>query len=111
MGRDENLRVFQDTERLVKSKTELVDAIKKSTANQILVPVTMQVEELMPAIKENRDRYSFPAKVLVSKKRSYEAASFYKGKKVCVHNFASASNPGGGVTKGSSAQERQQNQL
>lgn len=29
----------------------------------------------------------------------------YAGKKVCIHNFASAANPGGGVVKGSSAQE------
>ena len=41
----------------------------------------------------------------VSKKRTFEAASKYKGNKVAVHNFASASNPGDGVVKGASAQE------
>lgn len=46
-----------------------------------------------------------PAQVIVSRKRTLEAASAYIGKKVCVLNFASATNPGGGVTRGSSAQE------
>ena len=105
MSREENLKVFQDTERLVNSKTELADAIKQSSADQILIPEGIQVVDLMPAYKESLGRYSLQANVVVSKKRSFEAASFYKGKKVCVHNFASASNPGGGVTKGSSAQE------
>ena len=41
----------------------------------------------------------------ISKKRTFEAASVYKDQKVAVHNFASTSNPGGGVVKGSSAQE------
>lgn len=47
------------------------------------------------------------ATVIVSGKRSLEVAEVYakQGKKVCVLNFASATNPGGGVVTGSSAQK------
>ena len=45
------------------------------------------------------------ANVIVTKKRTFEASASYKNQHVAVHNFASASNPGGGVTKGANAQE------
>lgn len=38
-------------------------------------------------------------------KRTFKAAKAYRNNKVAVHNFASASNPGGGVIHGSTAQE------
>lgn len=105
MARSDNVNVFQDTERLVKEKRILAEAVKYSTKNQILIPEYMQVKELMPEQEKHICRYQEQAEVVVSAKRTYEAASAYKDKKVCVHNFASATNPGGGVTKGSSAQE------
>ena len=43
--------------------------------------------------------------MIVSTKRTFAAASGYVKQKVAVHNFASSTNPGGGVTRGSSAQE------
>lgn len=103
MGREENLDVFRDTEKLVKENKVLVTAVENSTSKQIMIPEYMQVDEMMQT-EETQESYD-EAKVIVSKKRTYEAASAYEGLKVCVHNFASATNPGGGVTKGSSAQE------
>lgn len=103
MGREENLDVFRDTEKLVKENKVLVTSVKNSTSKQIMIPEYMQVDEMMQA-EATQESYD-EAKVIVSKKRTYEAASAYEGLKVCVHNFASATNPGGGVTKGSSAQE------
>ena len=90
---------------MVKEKKVLADAVKYSTKNQILIPEYMRVADMMPSAADNGCRYSAQADVLVSTKRTYEAASYYRDKRVCVHNFASATNPGGGVTKGSSAQE------
>lgn len=105
MARDENVRIFQDTEKRVKKDPGLQEAVKYSVAEQVLIPEMMEVTDLMPELAQNRDRYEKDAEIIVSKKRSYEAAAGYPGERVCVHNFASATNPGGGVTKGSSAQE------
>lgn len=99
MGREENVIIFQDTEKKCKSDKRLSEAIKRSIEAQKLI-----LDNDAYAVTE-LDRYESEANLIVSKKRSYEAASAYKGSKVCVHNFASASNPGGGVVRGSSAQE------
>ena len=99
MGRDENVTVFKDTERLCKTNPELSESIKKATASQKLI---LEGDTLAD---QKKDIYEDPAKVVVSQKRTYEAAAGYKGQHVAVHNFASASNPGGGVVNGASAQE------
>ena len=99
MGRDENVTVFKDTERLCKTNPKLSESVKKATASQKLI---LEGDTLAD---QKKDIYEDPAKVVVSKKRTYEAAAGYKGQHVAVHNFASASNPGGGVVNGASAQE------
>ena len=99
MGREENVTVFQDTEKLCKNNKQLVESIRKSVAGQKLILESEKIE------RPRLDLYAESATIVVSKMRTFEAASKYKGKKVAVHNFASASNPGGGVVKGSSAQE------
>lgn len=99
LSREENVAVFEDTKRICSNNARLKEAIKKSIAQQKLI----LEGEVIP--KADKSIYTEPAQVIVSKKRSYEAASEYKGQKVCVHNFASATNPGGGVTRGANAQE------
>ena len=54
---------------------------------------------------EQKGKQKGPARVIVSQKRTFEAASEYRGMKTVVHNFASATNPGGGVVRGANAQE------
>lgn len=97
--RTRNIEIFQDTERQCKTSERLAAAIASSNEKQYIVQESDTVKV------ESGHRFSEPAKVTVSKKRSLEAAGAYKGEKVCVHNFASATNPGGGVTHGSNAQE------
>ena len=99
MGRIENVIVFEDTEKICKENEKLKESVKKSTEGQKLI---LEGTEL-PLV--DKKRYDSQAKVVVSKKRTYEAASGYKGTKTAVHNFASASNPGGGVERGANAQE------
>ena len=76
-----------------------MESVKKATVSQKLI---LEGDLLDP---QNKNLYEESAKVIVSKKRSLEAASGYKGQHVVVHNFASATNPGGGVVHGANAQE------
>ena len=99
MGRDENVTVFKDTEKLCKTNPKLSESVKKSIAAQKLI---LEGDALT---EQNKGRYEDVANVIVTKKRTFEAAAAYKNQHVAVHNFASASNPGGGVTKGANAQE------
>ena len=98
---DENVAVFNDTEKMCYENEILAKSIKDSVKNQSIF------------LEDNESGYSFdvahkydePAKIVVSKKRSFKAAEGYAGMKTCVHNFASASYPGGGVKTGQRAQE------
>ncbi len=100
MGRPENIEVFENTMDMCRTEPELVSAIKAANSAQSLIPEYQPVELEVP-------RRGRKADIIVSRKRTLEAAADYArdGKKVCVLNFASASNPGGGVKNGSSAQE------
>ena len=99
MSREENVAIFENTRILCKTNKSLIEAVMDSTQKQELI----LEDDLFPVSTEKR--YKDKAQIIVSTKRSFEAAAGYKGQMTCVHNFASSITPGGGVLKGSSAQE------
>ncbi len=103
--KEERIKVFEDTKAMVKTVEPLKESLRKSVGGQILITENENVEAKMPELSRNKSRYSEKANVVVSQKRTFEAAKTYTGKKVSVLNFASASNPGGGVERGAGAQE------
>lgn len=98
MDRDTNIKVFMDTVRLYQNDKELKAAVWQSILDQYVLPE-----------REPLTLKAFPEKgrgeVVVSARRTFEAAMAYRGKKVCALNFASSKNPGGGVESGAGAQE------
>ncbi len=99
MAREDNIRIFRDTERICSSNERIKESIKASVEGQKLIPESYDLPE------QKKELYEENANVIVSQKRTFEVAMGYKGKKVAVLNFASASNPGGGVQSGAGAQE------
>ena len=96
MTKFDNIEVFNDTQKVINSRKSLLDAVKNSNANQ-----QYWVTEEVPTFE---NRFDTDAKIVVSKSTSFGAARKYNGE-IAVLNFASATNPGGGVTHGSFAQE------
>ena len=96
MGRTENIAIFEDTRKIYQTDPELAAAIRASNHMQEVILESDGVKAIPP-------RFVDPAVIIVSKKRSFEAASDYSLYPTCVLNFASATNPGGGVAWGSTA--------
>ena len=99
MSSVENVEIFEDTKWLCETNGRIKDTLARSVKNQKLIPEGME----LPVV--HKTRFADEAKIVVSTKRTFEAAAGYAGQKVAVHNFASATNPGGGVTTGAGAQE------
>ena len=97
--REEYIKVFLDTINYIENNEFLSDAVKESRRN---TKIYKEKINLNFCINKN-------GIVNVTKNRSFEAAirlhKLYPDKRIGVLNFASATNPGGGVTRGSSAQE------
>ena len=99
--RKQRIAVFEDTMAWIRTDRKLEKTVADSQAGTILY----RADE-MPPLSASKTR---AMKVAVTTERSFEAAMRLKRehpqRKVTVLNFASATNPGGGVTRGSNAQE------
>ena len=98
MARISNIAIIRETLALCGNDNTLAEAIRTSIAGQT---VHLQGEALpVPA-----PRFDADAQVVVSKKRTFEAARAYAGQIVAALNFANSIHPGGGVMIGARAQE------
>ena len=95
-------KIFEDTEEWYQTDETLKEAIAQSIKG-----TKLYMEGELPEITQEKS--TDESIVSVGKYRTFETAQFYKRKnpelRVAVLNFASATNPGGGVTIGSHAQE------
>lgn len=98
----ELIEVFKDTKMLYTTNPALAGSIANSIASTVFY-----APGIIP--EKGRPRFSTDMRVSVTRHRSLDAALLHcnrtPGSKVAVLNFASATNPGGGVAKGSKAQE------
>ena len=99
--REQNIRIFFDTEQWVKTTEKLRRSVRKSLAGAKVVSASAELPEAV-----HKDLKTLCS---VTPERTFEAAvRLAKENPACrlgVLNFASATNPGGGVRSGSSAQE------
>lgn len=98
--RKKNAEIFSHTQSFYTFDLELINNISQAIDNQVFISEKSEV--ILPKATKTEK-----AQIVVSGKRTFEAAEPYvkQGKKTCVLNFASATNAGGGVVNGSSAQE------
>lgn len=100
--RDDLVQVFRDSMDWISQNPEL----KKFTEYSVRHTKLYSAWET-PAIPD--DLPDFQTKIEVLPQKSFETAvqlrNIYPDARIAVHNFASATNPGGGVKKGSRAQE------
>lgn len=92
--------IFEDTQKCYLTNPELKVSCDFSKKNHVFYKADEK-------ISCDINRFSANAKVVVSKKRTFEAAEKYskEGFKTAVLNFANSFCPGGGVVEGARAQE------
>ncbi|MBQ6298113.1 MAG: TIGR02452 family protein [Selenomonadaceae bacterium] len=101
VSRNEMIEIFSDTELYLKTDENLKQAIHDSIKG-----TKFYAAEEYPPLPKRRFKNTA---ISVVKRRSLDAAISMQRKylelRIAVHNFASATNPGGGVRHGSRAQE------
>ena len=98
--RDKNITIYWDTIRMINSIPDIHSAVRHTIDSTTIYPDDEEMEfKIEP-------RFQDTAEIVLTQKRSFQAAmDSIKVGKTCVLNFASAHKPGGGVLKGSGAQE------
>lgn len=103
--RERNVVIFEDTMKICRDE----EGIRKAIVEQKAKTKLYYEEDNIILPQNGIHRYEQECTIHISKKRTLEAAKDQKESskesKVAVLNFASATNPGGGVNEGSSAQE------
>ncbi|MBR6570475.1 MAG: TIGR02452 family protein [Clostridia bacterium] len=100
-SREEMAMVYQDTMKMIEENAILRETTAFSALNTVLYREEDEVE--------SADNPQYDTTIQVTMNRSYQAAGLLRAKypdeRIAVLNFASATNPGGGVVTGARAQE------
>lgn len=97
-SKTERIIIFENTIQMCDSNNLLCQSVNTSLAKQ---RIYWDEDNVQPDSLQRYDQ----TELILSRERTCEAAKSYSGKRVCILNFASFVTPGGGVARGTTAQE------